>query len=74
MSAKCINSSRLSVVPTAKREELPLNVSTSSWVMVMDSDMGNWASAMTKPVINLVMDAMGNTAASFLLNNTSLVS
>ena len=42
--------------------------------MRMRSSIGKLASAMTKPVISLVKDAIGNTAWSFLLNRTSFVS
>ena len=73
MRDRCINSPRLSSVPTAKREVLPFSVSTSSWVMRMRSSMGKLASAMTKPVINLVKEAIGKTAWLFLLYSTSWV-
>ncbi len=40
----------------------------------MDSSIDNLASLITTPVINLVIEAIGKTAWSFLLNSTSLVS
>ena len=43
----------------------------SSLVMVMGSSMLRLDSRITKPVINLVMEAMGRIALSFLLRRTS---
>ena len=70
ISARCSNSPRLRTVPTVRRERLPFSVSTSSWLMVMSSSMGSRASEISTPVISLVMEAMGNTASSFLWSKT----
>ena len=74
IKARCNNSPRGKVTPTRKRELLPFSVSTSSWLMVMGSLMSNLASLKMKPVMSLVSEAMGSTAWSFLLSNTSWVS
>jgi hypothetical protein len=42
--------------------------------MVIISDMGKFASEITRPVINLVREAIGSTAWSFLRSKTSWVS
>ena len=74
ISARCIISPRVSWVPTARRERLPFSVSMSSWLMVSTSSREALDSATTRPVISLVMEAIGSTAPGFLLNSTSLVS